>query len=68
MFIYAFLGKVATTMLLLQFFLVLKCEVVEGVLPQNLMLHQVRSRNEVIEEYFALGYTATEILSLLWGV
>ena len=68
MFIYAFLGNVATNMLLLQFFLVLKCEVVEGVLPQDLMLHQVRSRNEVIEEYFALGYTATEILSLLWGV
>lgn len=41
----------------------------QGVLPQGLLLDQVdRAHNEVIEEYFTLGYTATETLAFLWNV
>ena len=47
-----------------------KSTAVQSVLPQDLLLDQVDSaRNEVIEEYFTLRYTATEILAFFfWNV
>ena len=52
--------RFAITAVFLAFF---GCMMVECVLSQDLFNHQVRSRDDVIEEYFTRGYSGTEILN-----
>ena len=42
--------------------------VAEGVIPEYLPVNQAVERNEVIENYFTLGFSASEILSFLVNV
>ena len=48
--------------------LMVKFLVAEAVIPEYLPVNQAVERNEVIENYFTLGFSASEILSFLVNV